>query len=120
MSEKIPQVESEVTPQQYLVIAERLSGYNESLPFQGLEEAGYQKLKAESDEFPEYVIPIDDLIQRFEAEGIKIVVEKGRVYVVPFNSTVTNDNCIFPRFLKVTDGMDNNLKTLIKAGKQPG
>jgi len=97
-----------------------LSGYSESLPFQGIEEEGYLKLKAESDEFPEYATPIDDLIKRFEIEGIKIVIEKGRVYVISFNSSITNNNCIFPRFLKVEDGMDNNLRMLIKAGKQPG
>ncbi len=117
MSESIPQVESELTLQQYLALAERLAGYSDAFPFQGLEEIGYQKLKAESDEFPGYATPIDDLIKRFEMEGVKIVIEKGKVFVLPFNSTDIENDSIFPRFLKMTDDMDNNLKTLIKAGK---
>lgn len=120
MDEKIPTTETELTPDRYAALAERLSGYAESLPFPGIEEHAYPKLKAESDEFPGYATHIDVLIQRFKAEGLKVVMERGKAFIVPFGSDNVEDDSILPRFLAVTDDMDTNLKTLIVAGKQPG
>jgi hypothetical protein len=120
MNEGFPKVEQELTPERYLAIAERLSGYTEAIPFQGLEAEAYKKLKAESDEFPGFATPIDALITRFQTEGIKIVIENGKAFVLPFNSNDVENDSVFPRFLNIADGMDTNLKTLIRAGKQPG
>lgn len=120
MSEKFSNMESELTPETYLAIAEKLSGYSEAIPFHGLEEEGYKRLKAESDEYPGYATPIDELVKRFETEGIKIVIEKGKVFVLPSTSDDIENDSIFPRFLKITDDMVENLKMLVKTGKQPG
>ncbi len=117
MNEKIPS--SELSPERYIALAERLSEFPGILRFFGIEEMGYKKLKAESDEFPGYATHIDTLIKRFETEGIKIVIERGKVFVLPFFSNDIENDSIFPRFLKISDGMGNELKLLIRAGKQP-
>ena len=122
MSEKITSFESKISPERYLVFAQSLSAISEKIPFpfSGIEEAGYQKLKAESEEFPGLVTHIDELIARCNAEGIKIVVVKGKAFVLPFRSDDVENDSIFPRFLNVSDDMDRNLRVLVKAGKQPG
>jgi len=122
MSERIPTVETALSLEKYLLFAESLAGISEKypFPFSGIEENSYLKLKAESDEFPDMVTPIDVLIERFKAEGIKIVVVNGKAFVLPGNSTDVENDSIFPRHLKISEDMDRNLVTLIKSGKQRG
>jgi hypothetical protein len=120
MQEKINTNEagSELTPERYLALAERLSGFSEGFPFSGIEATAYTKLKAESEEFPGFATHIDDLIKRFEIEGIKVVIEKGKVFVLPCGSMDVENDSIFPRFLNLDSSMHSSLQELIRAGKQ--
>lgn len=106
--------------QEYIRVAEGPSEHVEAFPFHGLSESGYQTLKAESEEFPVYATPIDQLIERFRTEGIKIVVDNGRVFVLPIESVDIENDSVFPRFLEVSSDMDPDLRRLKKTGEITG
>jgi hypothetical protein len=116
MNENIPTNEEEGTSlEKYNLLAEKLSARVESLPFPSLKEDSYWNLKAESDTYPDCVTHIDDLIKRFEEEGIKVVIgPTKRVYILPFNSDDIRNDSIFPRHLEITQDMDEDLKMLIE------
>ena len=56
-------------------------------------------------------------------QGMKIVLridpkEVGHVYVLPLNSENAEMDNLFPRHLKITEGMDERLKKLILINKE--
>ncbi len=117
--EKIPtNTETELTPERYIALAERLSGYGESLPFPGLEAEQYEKLKAESEEFPGFATPIDVLIERFKNEGMKVVVEGSNAFILPAQSNDVENDSVLPYSLAITDDMDPNLKAFVTSARQ--
>lgn len=100
-----------------------LSELKESLPFTGLDPIVYENLKREEAEFPEYVVtPIDELISRFKAEGMKIVPAKDpkspNVMVVPWGSTDYDSDSIMFRHLQVYGMVDVRLKNLISSTQE--
>lgn len=119
MSPENPLTQQEVTPEEYAHIAERLSAREEAIPFMGIEDSVYNKLKAECDAYPEYTTHIDVILERLTREGLKIVIaENGQVYALPYGSDDLVNDSIFPRHLKIADGMDSELKRLVGAGPQ--
>lgn len=121
MIEKPPvsSVEKEVTSEELALLLERLSSHNESFPFPGIKESSYIQLKAESEEFPGLATHIDELIKRFEEEGVKVVVDKnGQAYILPFESDDIENDSVFPRHFDIKKEMNDDLKKLIQAGKQ--
>jgi hypothetical protein len=98
-------------------LAKELSESRESIPFPGIDSEGYQKLKANDEEFPGFVTPIDELVKRFESEGIKVVFgrdpESGNVFILPFGSDDVENDSIFPKHLQVGEAMDSRLKELV-------
>ena len=121
-----PELPREELVRIYTLVRERavesLLMRNENFPFAaGIEEAAYQKLKSESDEFPEYATHIDDLIRRFNSEGFIIVVTGGvNVFVMPAHCDSASakdleENTVPLKFFKVTEDMDADLKVLIQA-----
>jgi hypothetical protein len=129
MSEKIPMPKPELSQEELIRIAEltkeeigeRLLMRNEIFPFAGINEATYQKLKSESDEFPGYSTHIDELIKRFDSEGFKIVITGGvNVFAMPAlcDSTSAKDieeNTVFLKYFKITNDTDEDLNALISA-----
>ncbi|MEK7640522.1 MAG: hypothetical protein AAB389_00800 [Patescibacteria group bacterium] len=108
--------------QEYIALAQELSESHESLPFPGVNPESYSKLKAAAEEYPEYTTPIDELLEKFRSQGIKVVFgnhpESGNVFILPADSEdVAMDN-LFPRHLTITEDMDERLKKLILAGKE--
>lgn len=100
-----------------------LSELKESLPFTGLDPIVYENLKNEEKEFPEYVVtPIDELIARFKAEGMKVVLAKDpkspNVMVVPWGSTDYDSDSIMFRHLQVYGMVDVRLKNLISSTQE--
>ena len=80
-----------------------------------------QKIKADEEEMPGYATPIDELIERFKNEGMKVVLGKnpqsGNVFVLPGQSDdIENDN-LFPKHLNINDGMSDTLRELIALSK---
>lgn len=98
-----------------------LAESNERFPFPGVDRDVRDRLKAEEAEFPGYTTPIDDLIERFRAEGLKVVLgtdKNTEVFILPSGSNDVGMDGLFPRHLVVSEGMDLRLKELILTNKQ--
>lgn len=100
-----------------IALAKELSESEEELPFPGISRETYSKMKATDEEFPGYSTPIDELLERFKKEGMKVVSGdrpmSGTVYVLPLGSNDKESDGIFPECLEVNDTMDEKLKELI-------
>jgi hypothetical protein len=69
----------------------------ESLEFSGISQKTYESFKKIDEEYPGYTTPIDELLERFSSEGMKIVLGKhpdsGNVFVLPCGSEdIENDS----------------------------
>ena len=119
MSEGIP-TRSEKEPmrkEQIIALALELHERNETFPFSGIDPESYAKMKAGEEEDPGYTTPIDEIIERFKNEGMKVVLGKnpqsGNVYVLPSQSTNIEMDSISPKQLQLTEGMSEDLEKLI-------
>ena len=119
MSEGIP-THSEKEPtrkEKIILLAAELFESNETFPFSGIDPESYSKMKAVEEEDPGYTTPIDEIIERFKNEGIKVVLGKnpqsGNVYVLPAESTNIEMDSISPRQLQINEGMNEKLRELI-------
>lgn len=123
MNEQIPgtpkhEVEKAEVKSKYIEIAKELINRHERFSFPGLNEDAYNEIKAAETEYPGYSTPIDELLKKFQEQGVKVVFgkhgEAGDIYILPLQSDdIANDN-IFPRQLKIIEGMDEQLVKLIK------
>ncbi len=105
---------------EYRALAERIREREVGFPYPGLRQESYDRLKSESDEFPELVTPINELLKLFNEQGIQVVVEdNGNVFILPFYTEPTPNNIrdysIFPKDLEIIPGMDPDLERLILA-----
>ena len=123
MSEGIPtRSEKEPTKKEKIIaLAAELNERREIFPFSGIDQESYSKIKADEEEMPGYATPIDELIERFKNEGMKVVLGKnpqsGNVFVLPGGSDdIENDN-LFPKHLNINDGMSDTLRELISLSK---
>ena len=123
MSENIPtRSEKEPTKKEKIIaLAVELNERHEVFPFSGIDQESYSKIKADEEEMPGYATPIDELIERFKNEGMKVVLGKnpqsGNVFVLPGQSDdIENDN-LFPKHLNINDGMSDTLRELIALSK---
>jgi len=93
----------------------------ERFPFPGIDPGRYSKLKAEEEEYTGYATPIDELIQRFKNEGMKVNFgrdpESGNVFILPFGSDDIENDSIFPEHLQTDEILDERLKQLILLSK---
>jgi len=114
--------ERELKRETMIVLARELSERTERIPFPGIDPDAYSKMRATDEEFPGYTTPIDELIERFKSEGMKVVpgkyAESGTVYIVPSQSDNVEDRYVIPRQLQVTEVMDEKLKKLILMGRE--
>ena len=121
-----PQSQQEIKEQkkqEYIALARELSEAREKFSFPGVNPESYSELKAVAEEFPEYSAPIDELIERFKTQGIKVILridpkEVGHVYILPLNSESPEMDNLFPRHLMMAEGMDERLKKLILLNKE--
>lgn len=119
----IDPLESEDAQKQLIIaLAKELFERKEHFPFPGIDPESYSKIKADQDEFPGYSTPIDELMERFQHEGIKVVLgahpESGNVFILPAESNDIENDSIFPRHLQLSDTMDVALKNLIMMNKR--
>ena len=102
--------------QEKISLAHELAESRESFPFPGINPDSYEGMKAAEEEFPGYSIPIDELMKRFQDEGIKVVLGKnpdsGNVFILPQGSDDIENDSIFPRQLLTTEDMDERLSNL--------
>ncbi len=117
-----PAEQKERANKEFIELAEALISRNEVFPFPGIDPVAYEKLKADEEEYPGYSTPIDELLERFQKEGFKVVFSKDKasanVMLLPSESTdIENDNLV-PRNLMIDDAMDDTLKKLIINSKE--
>lgn len=102
---------------EFIAIARELAEIQAGITFSGIDSDGYSKIKATDDEFPGYAMPIDELIVRFENEGMKVVFGTdpmgSNVLIMPFEMADDDYNGIQPEHLKLDVNMDERLKKLI-------
>ncbi|OHA46982.1 MAG: hypothetical protein A2541_00990 [Candidatus Taylorbacteria bacterium RIFOXYD2_FULL_36_9] len=115
-----PKSEAEIKEQrkaEIISLARELSEGSEVFPFSGIDTESYEKIKNADEEYPGFATPIDEIIKRCQAEGIKVVLgkdpESGNVFILPAGSNDIESDSILPKCLQVTDGMDDRLKRLI-------
>lgn len=117
MHEQPPKIEQTLTKEALLDVLKELSERTESIPFKGLDEEAYAKLKAEEEEYPGMATPIDELLKRFDEQGLKVMLGKdpksGNAFILPFESTDVEMDSVQPGSLKVREGMDPLLVQLI-------
>jgi len=105
-----------------IAIARELWENQEKFLFPGIDPDFYSRTKADEEEFPGYVTPIDELIRRFEDEGIKVALGKdpeiGNIYILPMWSNDIENDSIFPQFLQIDDAMDERLARLILLARE--
>lgn len=79
-----------------LTLARELIDSNETLPFPGLNVESYNRLKAEEEEYPGLATPIDEIIKKFEEQGIKIEIGKNpdgsNMFLLPKDSDDVDDS----------------------------
>jgi predicted secreted protein len=101
-----------------IAVAEILFQSQESFPFPGLKPEEYAKIKEQERECPEYSTPIDELLERFRSEGMKIVLGKnpksGNVFVLPAGSEDIEMDSLFPRHLRWNAVLDSRVNALIE------
>lgn len=113
--------EQEVTKEDVIRLTRELSESHEVFSFFGIEEAVYAKLKADDEDYPGFTTPIDELIDRLVAHGMKVVLgddpNNGDAWILPADSVDIASDSVLPRHLKIVDGMDPRLKKLVLYGK---
>lgn len=119
MSEGIPtRTEKEPTRKEKIIaLAMELYKSGEIFPFSGIDAESYSKMKAGEEEDPGYTTPIDEIIERFKSEGMKVVLGKnpqsGNVFVLPAQSDHIEMDSISPKQLQLNEGMNEKLRGLI-------
>ncbi len=72
-----PTAEQRVTKEEAAKLSIELSESHEVFPFPGIEDASYKSLKAVDEEYPGIATPIDSLIERFTAHGMRFFWENA-------------------------------------------
>lgn len=108
---------------EFIALAKELGESKESFPFPGIEPEARSKMKATDMEFPDYTTPVDILVDRFHAEGMKVVLgqypESGNVFIVPAGTSnpVNEDMYISPKHLQINEMISPNIRRLILMDK---
>jgi hypothetical protein len=114
------QAENEAKEQkrsEVVALARELSESNENFSFPGIHPESYAKIKAELEEYPGCSTPIDELLERFRNEGMKVVLgadpESGNVFILPGGSDDIENDSLLLKSLQVDEIIDERLKELI-------
>ncbi len=104
-----------------IVLAKELSESKKILPYPGINPDRYQEMKFDEEDYPGFAMPIDDLIKRFQGEGMKIILgndpESGNFHILPSGSDDFKNDSLLPRHLEVNELMDPRIKELISIQK---
>lgn len=105
------------------ILAEKLSQNPEPFLFSGIDPDEYERLKEDDQTVSGYYIPIDQRIERFQKEGVRVVVGQregnNEIVVVPALTSTEEIKryALFPRQLQSTPGMDEQFAELIQLNK---
>ncbi len=108
--------------EEFLALGRELSERKERMLFPGIDPEAYAAAKENDEAFPGYVTPIDDLLRRLEAEGMKVVLsdQAGNldVFIMPFASGDIAVDTLLPRHLSLAAEMEEPLRRLISASRR--
>ena len=100
-----------------IALVREINESRERIPFPGIHPEAYAKLKKGEQEDPGYVTPIDELLARFQNEGMRVVMGRlpagGNVFIVPSQSADVENDSILPRQLQIDGATDARLKELV-------
>lgn len=103
--------------QEKIKLALELFESGEVFPFPGINPESHSQIQVEQEEFPGYTTPIDELLVRFQNEGMKVVLTKdqhsGNILVLPGGSDDIENDFLLPRNLSCEGDIDKRLLTLI-------
>lgn len=115
-----PKNEAELREQkntEIALLAKEIVERNEIFPFPGIDPEAYLELKESDEKYPGFTTPIDEIVRRCQTEGIKVFLgrnpDDGNVFLSPAQSEDRASDCLFPKHLQITEGMDEDLKRLI-------
>ena len=78
-------------------------------------------IKESDEEFPGFTTPIDELLKKFQEEGLMVVFgkhpESGNIFTIPAKTGNIEDDNIFPRYLISSEISDERLKKLSRDRK---
>lgn len=127
MNEKIEQGEPEATVEKETAglrvraLAEVLAAERRVMAWPGIDPESYRIQKREEEEFPGFVTPIDEIIERCEQEGIRVyMVNNPRnldVYIIPAGSSDPQQDSLLPRHLAPDPLMDESLAEIVELSK---
>jgi len=111
----------ELTKEEIVSLVQEFFEDKEILPFPGIEPEAYQAQKAGDEQYPGYTTPIDEILERFANEGMKITLgdfpKSANVFALPAQSKDIQMDSIPLRHLLIPDAMPENLKKLILSKK---
>ncbi len=116
-----PESNKEQRKREAIDLARELVENNEIFSFPGIDSEAYSKIKVTEEKYPGYGTPIDELLERFKNEGMKVVLgahpESGNVFILPAQSNDIENDAILPRQLQMSDSLDEKIKNLISLYK---
>jgi len=115
-SNESPESEAEQRLQEFRELLQELHESGEVFPFPGIKPEALASLQAVDAEFPGYTTPIDELLVRFEEEGMKILPgdnpDSRDVFIVPAGSDDAGMDSVLPRDLENVETLDERLQRL--------
>jgi len=113
------EIEGKLTKEEVITLAKEVFEKGEILPFPGIKQESYLKMKAEDEEYPGFTTPIDEIIGRLKSEGMKIVLgkhpESGNVFILPAQSNdIETDSILIDRLL-TNEELPENVRKIILA-----
>ena len=125
MTDEQPKSEAEIRGginSEIALLAREIVERNETFPFPGINPEAYSELKETDEKYPVYSTPVDEIIKKCQTEGIKVFFgmnpDDGNVHIAPAQSTKLADDCLFPKYLQITEGMDDSLRQLILKNRE--
>lgn len=99
-------------------LTKELAERGEIFPFYGIDQKVYSSMKADEAEYPGITTPIDELIGRFQNEGMKVVIgkhpESANIFILPAKSDDIENDMVFAKNFLINETMPDNLKKLIR------
>ena len=112
--------ERRIIAEKILELVEKINESNEKLPFPGVHLEAYSEMKKTDDEYSGYTTPTDEIIERCEKEGIKVILSKdaSNVFVLPAGSDDIEMDSIAPHQLAIDTVKNEDLAELIRLTKK--
>ena len=109
--------EEEKRKQEKIALVIELSESREVFPFPGMNEENYLNRKSQDQDYPEYGTPIDELLERFKNEGMRVASgkfpESGNIFILPAESDDIENDSLSPNQLNISEDMPEEIKKLI-------